>query len=59
MQNNASISKTTENKFLLNTNSKPPPLKINNESNNVSKNLCVSVIFKLPIHFFIDYSFKT
>ncbi len=54
MQNAANISKTMEKKFLLNTNSNPPPLKTNNESNNVSINLCVSVIFKLPIHFFID-----
>ena len=51
MQNTATISKTTENKFLLNTNKRPPPLKTNNASNIVSKNLCANVILNLPIHF--------
>ena len=53
MVNKATKNKITENKFLLNTNNKPPPLKTNNVSNSVSKNLCVLVIFKLPIHLLI------
>ena len=39
MVNKATKNKITENKSLLNTNNNPPPLKTNNVSNSVSKNL--------------------